>query len=361
MAGVKKTIVLLPGDGVGPEVTAAAADVLRECGRAYGHTFEMVEMPAGGCAIDACGSPLPPETLDACRRADAVLLGAVGGPRWDDLPIGKRCESGLLALRKGLELYSNLRPIRMRESLLSISPLKAERVAGCDIEIVRELAGGIYFGEHRIEGMADAERASDVEAYSVAEIERVAQYAFERAGKRGGKVASVDKANILCTSQLWRKTVTRLAAEYPGIQLDHLLVDNAAMQLVLAPRQFDVIVTSNLFGDILSDAAAGLAGSIGLIPSMSCGTGTPVFEPIHGSAPSIAGKDIACPIGAILSAAMMLRETFGLATEADAVERTVDRVLDRGYRTADLAGPLSTRVSCSRFAAMVREELQDFV
>ncbi len=356
---MKKTIVLLPGDGVGPEVTAAAADVLRECGRAFGHTFETFEMPAGGCAIDACGSPLPQETLDACRRADAVLLGAVGGPRWDALPIGKRCESGLLALRQGLELYINLRPIRMRASLEHISPLKAERVAGCDIEIVRELAGGIYFGEHNIAGAEGAERASDVEAYSTAEIERVARYAFERAGKRGKKVASVDKANILCTSQLWRKTVTRLAADYPGVRLEHFLVDNAAMQLVLAPRQFDVILTSNLFGDILSDAAAGLAGSIGLIPSMSCGTGTPLFEPIHGSAPSIAGKDIACPIGAILSIAMMLRETFGLVTEGDAIERAVDRVLDRGNRTADIAGPLSTRVSCSRFTALVRAELHE--
>ncbi len=358
MAGLKKTITLLPGDGIGPEVTAAAASVLHECARAYGHTFETVEMPAGGCAIDGCGDPLPQESLDACQRSDAVLLGAVGGPRWDALPIGKRCESGLLALRKGLGTYINLRPIRVRESLLSNSPLKPERVQGCDIEIVRELAGGIYFGEHRVEGAEGSEHASDLAAYSVPEIERVARFAFERASKRSGKVASVDKANILCTSQLWRKTVTRVAAEYPGVKLEHLLVDNAAMQLVLAPRQFDVILTSNLFGDILSDEAAGLAGSIGLIPSMSCGTGTPLFEPIHGSAPSIAGKDIACPVGAILSVAMMLREAFGLLTEAAAVERAVDRVLDRGYRTADLAGPLSTQVSCSRFTAMVCAELQ---
>ena len=358
---MKKTIVLLPGDGVGPEVTAAAASVLQECACAFGHTFEAVEMSAGGCAIDVCGVPLPPETLAACQRADAVLLGAVGGPRWDDLPIGKRCESGLLAIRQGLGLYINLRPIRMRASLLSISPLKAERLQSCDIEIVRELAGGIYFGEHRTEGAGSAERASDVEAYSVSEIERVARYAFERAAQRGKKVASVDKANILCTSQLWRKTVTRIAADYPHVRLEHLLVDNAAMQLVLAPRQFDVIVTSNLFGDILSDAAAGLVGSIGLIPSMSCGTGTPLFEPIHGSAPSIAGKDIACPIGAILSVAMMLRESFGLVMEGDAIERAVDRVLDRGYRTADLAGPLSTLVSCSRFTQLAREELQNSV
>lgn len=359
VTALKKTIVLLPGDGIGPEVIAAAAGVLQECARAFGHAFATLEMPMGGCAIDACGAPLPPETLDACRRADAVLLGAVGGPRWDALPIGQRCESGLLALRQGLGLYINLRPIRMRESLEHISPLKAERVAGCDIEIVRELAGGIYFGEHRIEGPDGAERARDVEAYSAPEIERVARYAFERAGKRSGKLASVDKANILCTSQLWRKSVARLAAGYPGVRLEHLLVDNAAMQLVLAPRQFDVIVTSNMFGDILSDAAAGLVGSIGLIPSMSCGEGTPLFEPIHGSAPAIAGKDIACPVGAILSVAMMLREAFGLGREADGVERAVDCVLDRGYHTADLAGPLSTRVSCSRFTALVRAELED--
>ncbi|MBI3664132.1 MAG: 3-isopropylmalate dehydrogenase [Acidobacteria bacterium] len=359
MTGKTKTIVLLPGDGIGPEVIGAAAGLLQECSRAFGLTFEMVEMPAGGCAIDRCGSPLPAETLDACQRADAVLLGAVGGPRWDALPIGQRPESGLLALRKGLGLYINLRPIRMRESLEEISPLKGERVENCDMEIVRELAGGIYFGEHRVEGANGSERAVDVEAYSTPEIERVARYAFERARKRGRKLASVDKANVLSTSQLWRKTVTRLGAGYPDVRLEHLLVDNAAMQLVIAPRQFDVIVTSNLFGDILSDAAAGLVGSIGLIPSMSCGTGTPLFEPIHGSAPSLAGKDCACPVGAILSVAMMLREAFGLGAEADAVEKAVERVLDRGYRTSDLAGPLSTVVSCSRFTAMVRAELED--
>jgi 3-isopropylmalate dehydrogenase len=359
VTGTTKTIALLPGDGIGPEVVAAAVRVLQSCVRESGQSFEIVELPIGGLAIDRCGSPLPAESLDACLHADAVLLGAVGGPRWDSLPVGKRPESGLLAIRQELGLYINLRPIHLRTSMKSISPLKADRLEKCDFEIVRELAGGIYFGEHRLEGSNGSECASDLEVYSTPEIERVARYAFERARKRAGTLASVDKANVLSTSQLWRRTVQRLAADYPDVHVEHLLVDNAAMQLVIAPQQFDVILASNMFGDILSDAAAGLIGSIGMIPSMSCGTGTPLFEPIHGTAPGIAGKDLACPVGAILSAAMMLREAFGLPAEADAIEAAVDRVLARGYRTADISDRLSTTVGCCRFTELVLTELEE--
>jgi len=359
VTGKTKMIALLPGDGIGPEVVSAAVKVLEACASSHGHHFDFVEWPIGGIAIDRCGAPLPAETLDACCRADAVLLGAVGGPRWDALPVGQRPESGLLGIRRELGLYINLRPIRLRTALAAISPLKTERIGDFDFEIVRELAGGIYFGEHRLESTNGFERASDLEVYTTPEIERVARFAFQRARQRGGRLASVDKANVLTSSQLWRRTVQRLAAEYPGVRVEHLLVDNAAMQLVLAPGQFDVIVTSNMFGDILSDAGAGLVGSIGLIPSMSCGTGTPLFEPIHGSAPALAGQDAANPVGAILSAAMMLRAAFDLPKEAAVVEDAVERLLARGYRTGDIADAESTRVSCSRFAEMVRIEMQE--
>jgi len=359
MSSVSKTIALLPGDGIGPEVIEAAANVLRDCAREFSHRFELVEFPVGGVAIERCGAPLPAETLEGCRAADAVLLGAVGGPRWDSLPIGRRPESGLLALRQELGLYINLRPIRLYGPLRGISPLRPERAVQIDFEIVRELAGGIYFGAHRTEATSSGDRAEDVEAYSTSEVTRVARFAFDRARRRSGRLASVDKANVLATSALWRRTVTVLAAEYPEVQLEHFYVDNAAMQVVLAPSQFDVIVTSNLFGDILSDAGAALVGSIGLIPSLSCGTGTPLYEPIHGSAPSLAGKDCACPIGAILCVSMMLRETFGLGLEAAAIEAAVVQVLTAGYRTADIAEPGSTIVGCSEFTQRVRAELAD--
>jgi 3-isopropylmalate dehydrogenase len=358
MSTVSKTIVLLPGDGIGPEVIGAAARVLEDCAAEFGHRFELVEFPIGGAAIDATGNPLPAETLDACRSADAVLLGAVGGPRWDELPIGKRPESGLLALRQELGLYVNLRPIRLREPLRGISPLKPARTRSIDFEIVRELAGGIYFGHRHTEKQNGTERASDTETYSTDEIERVARFAFSRAEGRAGRLASVDKANVLVSSSLWRRTVTRLGANYPAVRLEHLYVDNAAMQLILAPGQFDVMLTSNMFGDILSDAAAALVGSIGLVPSMSSGFSPPLFEPIHGSAPQLAGKDVACPIGAILCTSLMLREAFQLDVEAEWVETAVDRVLAAGYRTPDIAEPGSTIVGCSGLITQIRSEMR---
>src|SRR6201993_5172310 len=284
---MKKTIVLLPGDGIGPEVTRAAAAVLRESAQEFNHQFDFRELPIGGAAIDAAGTPLPKETLDACRKADAVFLGAVGGPKWDALPVGKRPETGLLALRRGLGLYVNVRPVKLLEPLRSISPLKSDRLG-----------------------------AFDTESYSTVEIERIATFAFARAESRSRRLCSVDKANVLASSQLWRPTVTEMSAAYPGIRLEHMYVDNAAMQLTLRPSQFDVMLTSNIFGDILSDAAAALVGSIGLIPSASFGDAAPLFEPIHGSAPTLVGTDSANPIGSILSATMMLRDAFGLNLEA---------------------------------------------
>jgi 3-isopropylmalate dehydrogenase len=356
MSQVRKTIALLPGDGIGPEVTNAAVQLLKDCASAFGHHFEFRELPFGGNAIDSCGAPLPDETLAGCRSADAILLGAIGGPKWESLPFGTRPEAGLLGLRKALDLYINLRPIHLRPSLKSISPLRPERLVDCDFEIVRELAGDVYFGEHKI----GPDKASDLAEYSVREIERVARYAFERAAARKGHLTSVDKANVLASSTLWRDTVSALASEYPSVKLDHQYVDNASMQIVLRPAQFDVILTGNLFGDILSDEAAALAGSIGLIPSMSRSRpGLPaLYEPIHGSAPTLAGKDVACPLGAVLSATLMLRESFGLDAESQWIEDAVDRVLDQGYRTADIAEPGGSVVRGSEFTARIRGELQ---
>jgi 3-isopropylmalate dehydrogenase len=357
MTSQTKKIVLLPGDGIGPEIVQVAVRVLKQCASQFGHHFEFAEFPFGGCAIDAAGEPLPAETLAACRAADAILLGAVGGPKWDAQPIGKRPESGLLALRKQLALYINLRPIELRASLQSLTPLKADRATNVHIDFVRELAGDIYFGEHRVEADPSGERATDVAAYTTAEVERVAQYAFARAETHRGKLASVDKANVLSTSQLWRRIVTRLAADHPRVKLEHLYVDNAAMQLVLAPAQFDVILTSNMFGDILSDLGAALAGSIGLIPSMSCGPGPSLYEPIHGSAPSLAGKDVACPVGTILSACMMLRESFELPREAEWVESAVNQLFLNGIRTADIFEPGTIKVGCSEFGERLLAEM----
>jgi 3-isopropylmalate dehydrogenase len=355
---MKKTIVLLPGDGIGPEVTRAAASVLREAGHEFHHQFEFVELPIGGAAIDAAGTPLPNSTLDACRKADAVLLGAVGGAKWDALPVGKRPESGLLALRQAMGLYVNVRPIKLLEPLRWISPLKPERLGDLDIEIIRELAGGMYFGERGTTVEKGVEGAFDTESYSTPEIERIATFAFTRSESRSRRLCSVDKANVLASSQLWRRTVTSIAAGYPDVRVEHMYVDNAAMQLTLRPSQFDVILTTNMFGDILSDAAAALVGSIGVIPSASFGTGAPLFEPIHGSAPGLVGTDSANPIGAILSATMMLRDGFGLSLEADWVEQSVLRVLAGGYRTADLTGPGGRIVPASAFTEMLREEMQ---
>jgi 3-isopropylmalate dehydrogenase len=357
MSKRKKTIVLLPGDGIGPEVIRAGAQVLSDCAREFGHTFRLVEQPIGGAAIDSAGTPLPDSTLDACLAADAVLLGAVGGPKWDSLPVGRRPESGLLELRERLGVFVNLRPVRLRATLANISPLRPERIAKADMEIVRELAGGIYFGKRGHRGEKGNETAFDTESYSVNEIERIAKVAFERAMARRRMLASVDKANVLESSQLWRRTVSRMAADYPEVQLRHLYVDNAAMQLVLDPGQFDVILTSNMFGDILSDEAAALAGSIGLIASASLGTGPGLYEPIHGSAPQLAGKDCANPIGTILSAAMLLRESFGLSREAAWVEDAVDRVLASGGRTPDISGPSDRAIGLEAMTAAIRHEL----
>ena len=358
---LRKSIAILPGDGIGPEVTRSAVKLLQDCAEAFGHVFEFQEFPFGGAAIDRTGSPLPTETLAGCRAADAILLGAIGGPKWDSLPLAKRPESGLLGLRRALGLFINLRPVRVRHALQGISPLRPDRVSGCDLEIVRELGGDIYFGEHELKGENGTARAHDVDSYSSAEVERVARYAFERAAGRSRRVASVDKANVLATSALWRKCVTNVAREFLRITLEHLYVDNTAMQLLLRPKQFDVILTSNLFGDILSDEAAALAGSIGLIPSMSRGTaGAPaLYEPIHGSAPSLAGKDVACPLGAIFSATMLLRESFGLASEAEWIEAAVDRVLDQGYRTMDISEPAGRILRGSEFTDRIRQEMHD--
>lgn len=354
---IQKRIVLLPGDGIGPEIMRTAVRVLKECAEEFGHAFDFAEFPFGGCAIDAAGEPLPAETLAACKAADAILLGAVGGPRWDAVALGKRPESGLLALRKALGLYINLRPIDLHASLTSLSPLRADRAKDVHIDFVRELAGDIYFGKHNVETDPSGERATDEAVYTTAEVERVATYAFARAESRKGRLASVDKANVLSTSQLWRRTVTRMAVDHPNVKLEHLYVDNAAMQLVLAPRQFDVILTSNMFGDILTDLGAALAGSIGLIPSMSCGPGPSVYEPIHGSAPTLAGKDVANPVGMILSAAMMLRESFSMKREAEWIESAVDRVFASGIRTPDTVEPGTMKVGCIEFGERLQVEM----
>lgn len=357
MDTVTKKIALLPGDGIGPEVIGAATTLLQDCAAEFGHKFILEEHPIGGTALDQCGSPLPSSTLEACRSADAILLGAVGGPRWDNVPLEKRPERGLLGLRKELALYINLRPIVLRESLQDISPLKLRPGQVIDFEFVRELNGGIYFGEHRTEGTGGQEQASDLEIYTAEEVERVAQFAFQRAAARRQRLASVDKANVLASSRLWRKVVDRVALQHPETSLEHLYVDNAALQLILRPEEFDVVMTSNMFGDILSDEAAGILGSIGLLPSMSWGYGPSLFEPIHGSAPALAGKDIASPIAAILCAAMMLREAFSLEREAGWIESAVDRVLAQGYRPSDIAREGCTTVSGSEFLQRVRSEL----
>jgi 3-isopropylmalate dehydrogenase len=354
---MQKKIVLLPGDGIGPEIMRAAVRVLKECAAAFGHQFDFAEFPFGGCAIDATGEPLPAETLAACRAADAILLGAIGGPKWDAVPLTKRPETGLLALRKALGLYVNLRPIDLHAPLQGLSPLRADRASDVHIDFVRELAGDVYFGEHRLEADPSGERATDTGTYTTGEIERVARYAFARAESRKGRVASVDKSNVLAMSQLWRRTVTRVGADHPHVKVEHLYVDNAAMQLVLAPAQFDVILTSNMFGDILTDLGAALAGSIGLIPSMSCGPGPSLYEPIHGSAPTLAGKDVANPVGMILSAAMMLRESFGLKREAEWIESAVDRLFASGIRTTDTVEPGTTKVGCIEFGERLQAEM----
>ena len=331
-------IALIKGDGIGPEIVDAAVRVLEQVGRHFGHAFRFTEYLAGGCAVDATGKPLPPETLDGCLGSDSVLLGAVGGPQWDALPGHLRPEKALLGLRAGLKLFTNLRPAKLYPALRNASPLRQETVArGFDLMMVRELTGGIYFGERgRRDGKYGPE-AYDTEAYSVMEVERIAKVAFQIARKRRRKVTSIDKANVLESSRLWREVVHRIAQDYPDVELEDMLVDNAAMQLVRNPARFDVVVTTNMFGDILSDEASQITGSIGMLASASLGaTSLGMYEPIHGSAPDIAGRDLANPIATILSAAMMLRYSFGLTAEADRIEQAVDAVLEAGCRTADI-------------------------
>ncbi len=332
-------IALLAGDGIGPEITASAVAVMEAVGKKFGHNFSFTPYDIGGCAYDRHGVPLPDETVEGCLKSDSVLLGAVGGPKWDALPGNMRPEKALLGIRSAMELFTNLRPAKLYPALKGDCPLREDIVeGGFDIMIVRELTGGIYFGER---GMRDGKyglEAYDTEAYSKMEIERIARVAFETARKRGCRLVSIDKANVLETSRLWRKTVHELAEEYPDVECTDMLVDNAAMQLVRNPAQFDVIVTSNMFGDILSDEASQITGSIGMLPSASLGSSKRgLYEPIHGSAPDIAGKNVANPIATVLSAAMMLLYSFDLKAESEAIVNAVDKVLEAGWRTADLA------------------------
>jgi 3-isopropylmalate dehydrogenase len=344
-------IAVIKGDGIGPEITDEAIKVLNVIGEKYGHTFEFQEVLAGGVALDKFGIPLPDETVEICKASDSVLLGAVGGPKWDTLPGHLRPERALLGLRSALGLYANLRPAVLYPALADACPLKPEVVGeGLDIMVVRELTGGIYFGERGRRQTENGEEAYDTEAYSVMEVNRIGRVAFEAARKRGKKLVSIDKANVLESSRLWREEIHRLAAEYPDVTCTDMLVDNAAMQLVRNPGQFDVIVTSNMFGDILSDEASMITGSIGMLPSASLGDSVEgkntfgMYEPIHGSAPDIAGQNKANPIATILSVAMMLRYSFGLETEALAIENAVNTVLDQGLRTGDIAAKGDTVV-----------------
>lgn len=347
---MKAEITLLSGDGIGPEVLAAGKDVLETIAQKFGHTFEMQEFLIGGCAIDAQGTALPEDTLRACQRSDAVLLGAVGGPKWDDPTAPVRPEQGLLGLRKELGLFANLRPVKPHPDLLDASPLRADLLANVDLLVVRELTGGIYFGQPRERRSVNGEeQAVDTMVYSESEVRRVAHLAFKLARGRRGRVTSVDKANVLESSRLWRQTVSALSGDYPDVLLEHLLVDAAAMHLLTRPATFDVMLTANLFGDILTDEASVLSGSMGNLASASLGETKNsfdqpkgLFEPIHGSAPDIAGQGIANPIGTILSAAMLLRHSLGLENEADAVEQAVQTAISNGHRTTDLGGDLST-------------------
>ncbi|ORT99717.1 3-isopropylmalate dehydrogenase [Anaerovibrio sp. JC8] len=332
-----KKIVVIPGDGIGKEITDSAVEVLKKVAEKFSLDLEYEYKDAGGTAYDKFGVPLPEDTLEACKAADGVLFGAVGGDKWDNVDPQLRPEKAILGLRKGLGLYANLRPVKVADSLVEYSPLKPDRIKGCDIVIVRELVGGIYFGDKcESEQHNGAERAWDLENYSVPEVQRIAKLAFETAKLRRSKVTSVDKANVLATSRLWRRTVAEVAKDYPEVELNNLYVDNTAMQLAVRPTQFDVILTGNLFGDILSDEAAVLGGSIGMMPSASIGELTSLYEPIHGSAPDIAGKGIANPVGTILSAAMLLRYSLKEEKAAVAIEQAVDKALAAGWRTADL-------------------------
>jgi 3-isopropylmalate dehydrogenase len=351
----KANVVILAGDGIGPEVVTEGKRALERVAARFGHEFSFSDHLIGGAAIDATGDPLPKETIAACERADAVLLGAVGGPKWDDPRAKVRPEQGLLAIRRALGLYANLRPVRVHPALAATSPIKPERVEGVDILFIRELTGGLYFGKPRFrEKVGDRTRAVDTLEYTDEEVRRVVSLAFRLAAGRRKLVTSVDKANVLESSRLWREVAMEVGAAHPGITLEHQLVDSCAMRLITAPKSFDVIVTENMFGDILTDEASVLAGSLGLLPSASLGEGKRgLYEPIHGSAPDLAGKGIANPLGTIASTAMLLRHSLGLEDEARAVERAIDAAVVAGARTADMGGP--SRISTREMGAAVCE------
>lgn len=355
-------ITLLPGDGIGPEIIQVAQEVLKVVGEQLNLQFEFQQALIGGAAIDATGEPLPAETLEKCHNSNAVLLAAIGGYKWDNLPRHLRPETGLLGLRAGLGLFANLRPAKILPQLIDASSLKREVVEGVDIMVVRELTGGVYFGQPK--GIFATEtgekRGVNTMAYTESEIDRIGRVAFETAQKRSGKLCSVDKANVLEVSQLWRDRITALASDYPDVELSHMYVDNAAMQLVRYPKQFDTIVTGNLFGDILSDAAAMLTGSIGMLPSASLGASGPgVFEPVHGSAPDIAGQDKANPLAQVLSAAMMLRYGLNQPVAADRIEQAVLQVLERGDRTGDIMSPGMNLLGCQAMGKALIEVLEE--
>jgi 3-isopropylmalate dehydrogenase len=354
------TITVLAGDGVGPEITAQALRVLDAVAEISGFTVKATQALIGGAAIDATGEPLPEATIAQCKKSDAVLLGAVGGEKWDKLPPGQRPEKGLLGIRAALELFANLRPVIVHSSLLGASPLKDEILgSGLDLMIVRELTGGIYFGNRGRKNTSGIPSAFDTEEYSEPEIRRIGEVAFRLAEKRGKKVCSVDKANVLESSRFWRETITALSAKYPDVALSHMYVDNAAMQLIRNPHQFDTIVTSNMFGDILSDEASQITGSIGMLPSASLGAGKlGLYEPIHGSAPDIAGKNIANPIATILSVAMMLRHSLDQDAAAALIEKAVDKVLENSMRTADIAIPGQLPIGTDKMGDAIVEALR---
>lgn len=361
-----KNIAVIRGDGIGPEIVNQAIAVLEKVASLYGHTFNFTDVDMGGCAIDKWGDPLPKEMLEKCVKSDSVLLGAVGGDKWNGVPGEMRPEKGLLRLRAGMGVYSNNRPAKIWPQLSSASPLKQSIVdKGIDFIIVRELIGGIYFGEHKTDEKNGEKEAIDILSYTESEIERIGRIGFETARKRSKRLCSVEKSNVLDSSRLWKKVMHRLSEEYPDVELSDMLVDNCAMQIVKNPSQFDVIVTENMFGDILSDEASMITGSIGMIPSSSLGDGScGLYEPIHGSAPDIAGMDIANPIGTVLSAAMMLRYSFGLDNEAQAVENAVSKVLDMGCRTADIMpsdkgeAEKCRRIGCSECGRLIVENIK---